>query len=131
MTQPPLPLPPQMPTSLADLTRYGDELVTAYLTARDHWAGLVDRESVLEAGRAEAKAAAIARLMAQTNPLTKNQHSATSAAAVCETDPTYAAYLAEQRDVVMNQNVAWTRAEATRLRVLLCVALIGRQEPER
>lgn len=67
------------------------------INAGDRLAEAKAHELRLEDERPVAKVAAIARLMQGVNPLTGKPHSASSAEAVVETDPEYAAYRTAQR----------------------------------
>lgn len=90
-----------------------DAAAQAVIAAGAALAQATAREMELEAGRALAKAAAIRRIMdGEPNALTSKPHSASSAEAIVEADPQYAAYLAEQRDAVIAKITAQASYDA-------------------
>lgn len=89
-----------------------ERALNEYVGRRAEFAREVQKEMQHEAGRAEVKAQAIRRLMdGDANPLTGKPHSASSAEAIVETDPEYAAYLAAGREIVRRKMWAQTDAE--------------------
>jgi hypothetical protein len=62
------------------------------------------------------KMAAIARIMTGSNPLTGKGHSASSAEAIVETDPEYAAFLAQGTANTLARLEAETRYRAAQFR---------------
>ena len=102
-----------------------EDAINAYETARATFADFLRLEMELEAHRAGIKAGAVARLMGEINPSSRDgkQHSASSAEAIVETDGEYAAYLLNQRNVVHAKNRAYTQAESAKLRASLAITL--------
>lgn len=82
-------------------------------------------EQALEDNRCIAKSAAVLRIMATENPLTKKPHSASSAEAIVETDAEYAGYRAAQRRAVVATQEARGAYEAAKLRAKLAVELVS------
>ena len=63
-------------------------------------------------------------MWAGPNPLSGKPHSASSAEAVVETDPEYAAFLKRRRAAAVTKQVAYGRMESARLRAELCRVLL-------
>lgn len=81
--------------------------------AGDVLAHAVKEEMTLEDLRANIKFAAIERIMhSGDNPLTGKPHSASSAEAIVNLDPEYAAYLTQLRDAVARKIRAKAQYEA-------------------
>jgi hypothetical protein len=70
-------------------------------------------EMALEAKKPLQKSAAIQRLVGSENPENGKAHSASSAEKVVESDPTYAAFLAEVRQAVFQKIVARANYDAS------------------
>lgn len=81
------------------------------------------REQYLEDRRPLVKREAIRALMQTANDLTGKPHSASSAEAIVEADPTYMEYRVRQSDAVIATQVAWGEWEAAKLDGQLAVAL--------
>lgn len=116
-------VPPTSPAPALDSwSRLAADNIAQYADAGAVHAKLSGQEMELEADRAAVKLAAIRHLMATTNDLTGNPHSASSAEKAVETDPEYRAYLKTQSEVVVQKNQAYTLAQTARLRSELAIA---------
>jgi hypothetical protein len=104
------------------LSDAADRAISAHTVAGKEYAALCGEELTLEADRAEQKLAAILRIMATTNDLTGNPHSASSAEKIVELDSEYRAYLQRQSNTVVMKNVAFTAAQSARLMAELSIA---------
>lgn len=108
------------PASPADAAHLSIRLVQ---DAGEQVAQAHDTVTRLADGRAEAKAAAILRLMQTMNPLTHKQHSAASAEAVVESDLDYASYRAVERAAEVERWRALAHYESAKLVAALDVGL--------
>lgn len=111
---------------IEDEAQVAEAEIAAFEEASQHYAVLLRQEQELEAARPAVKQLATLRLMQAENPLASQagkKHSASSAEAVVETDPHYAAHLAEQRKTVFLKNDEFTRAQSARLRASLAITL--------
>jgi hypothetical protein len=86
------------------------------------YAKLCAQEMDLEAGRAAVKRDALRRIMAGDNDLTKRPHSASSAEDIVSTDPVYREYLKTMSETVLEKNIAFAHAQASRLMAELAIA---------
>jgi hypothetical protein len=87
----------------------------------------VAQEAELQRNRPLEKAAAIRRLMddPEGNPLTGKAHSASSAEAVVERDPAYAALCRQCAEATVQVILARAELDATRLLARLCLLAFG------
>lgn len=95
-----------------------DNALAEYEARCIEYASLRAEESRLEDERHGVKQQALLRIMATENSLTGKPHSASSAESVVQLDPTYAAYLARQREVVLQKNIEHGKTESARIRAL-------------
>jgi hypothetical protein len=119
------PLPPRgpwsdPPASSSPWQRANGRIASIEDAARE-MAIAQDRVTRFEDERAPLKAAAIKRLMSQTNDLTGKLHSASSAEAVVELDADYAAYRAMQRDAEVERHRTVAAYEIAKITARLAV----------
>jgi hypothetical protein len=91
--------------------------LSIYRARASKYALAVQRVMGMEAEKAGMKHAAILRLMEQTNPTSRDgkPHSASSAEAVVEFDPTYRAWLGEYSNAVADKIKAEAAMESGRI----------------
>jgi len=116
------PLPPRGPFTYekSSWQRANGRIASIEDAARE-MAIAQDRATRLEDERAPLKAAAIKRLMSQTNDLTGKLHSASSAEAVVELDAEYADYRGMQRDAEVERHRTIAAYEIAKLTARLAV----------
>lgn len=97
------------------------DAIAAVTVAAEQLAAATRAEMEIEINRADAKSAAISRLMQLENPETKKLHSASSAEKVVELDPAYHDYCIKKVDCVVATIIARGAYDSAKLMAQLAI----------
>lgn len=112
-----------MKNKIDDLRNHLFAALEALEAAGERKADAVARCQTMEDERPIVKACCIAALVGTENPTNGKLHSASSAEAVVESHPDYAAYRLRQRQAEVDRILAATAYDAAKLRATLAVGL--------
>lgn len=103
---------------------YAASLIEAIEPAAREITVALEAEHATRAARDAEREAIVNALLGNLNPMTNKPHSATSAGAAADADPTILALEQTKRAAESERIMAWARYESTRLRAKLAVRAV-------